>query len=492
MKKTSILIRVICALFALAMCAGCFVSCKDKTPDPTDETTVREEGTKEPAETEKEAVLDLPNDLIYDNEEITILVRHNEKEYYALEDFGKNEIQAAAYERNCAVEERLGVVFEFKDYNGFVKGATETQTAIRTSVASDKTFDIVMPNSFVGTVLITEGLYVNLADMEYLDLTQPYWWHTWTENNNINGKVFSITGDACSSTLETPQVVFYNKSYVGDYSLESPYDMMDDNRWTLDNMFAMAQSVTEDLNQDGNYDENDRYGMITNTLTISGVPTSMGIPIVSRNNDTDYEFTFVQEKTNNLVTKFRTALDNKYLHFYNSTSEQETMKALFGAERALFMWYYAGAAPDLKDTDINYGILPPPKFDADQDGYLTACTGQAACFIPVNLGDERTERAAAVLQAMGYYSYTEFTPEYFDSYLCIRSTKDEESMEVLMSLHDITYFSLTDVFTSNFKVVHMFKNCFMSDQMPQGWWQENSAENETALDALMTYYENLK
>ncbi len=488
--------RLTAIFLAVLMLVSILVGCK-KVEEDEEETSSVTTTADDGGEADKiKATLDLPEDLRYDGEEITMLIRHNEVIYHESEEGVSGDIvKSAVYDRNLAVKDRLGVTIKYENKNGFVKGAEDFQLAIRTASmsGSEGDYDLVLPNSFVGTVLITEDLYCDLQDIEYIDLDQPYWWKTWTENGTINGHTYSVTGDFNVSTLSTAQVVYFNKNLLATLpGMESPYDLMAQNNWTVSKLLEMSKAVTTDLGVAGTWDDEDRYGFVTNTLTISGVPTSCNIPNVTRTNDTTYEFTFASEKASTLVDTFRDAYSNHSLHFYNSTSEQDAMIELFSRGNVLFMWDYAGRAEKLKATSINYGILPTPKYDSDQESYMAPCTGQAACFILKTLGSERVKRAAAVLQTCGYYSHEIVTPAYFDTLLCGQATNDQQSLDVLNMLHGITYFGLTDMFTSNFSVVHWFKDCFMGTQSPQNWWAGKVDSQTTALENLISFYEGVQ
>jgi integrase len=55
---------------------------------------------------------------------------------------------------------------------------------------------------------------------------------------------------------------FFNQRLVQDYGLESPYDLLDGNRWTTDEYAKLVRAVSTDLNGDGIMDENDRFGNV--------------------------------------------------------------------------------------------------------------------------------------------------------------------------------------------------------------------------------------
>ena len=87
-------------------------------------------------------------------------------------------------------------------------------------------------------------------------------------------------------------------------------------------------------------------------------------------------------------------------------------------------------------ADMTYGIAPIPKLTREQEKYGTYIQDQVSSFgISAAIGDsERQEQAAAVLEAMTYYSYQIVRPAYYDSVLSLRFMQDPQSKDVLETM----------------------------------------------------------
>ncbi len=77
----------------------------------------------------------------------------------------------------------------------------------------------------------------------------------------MNGHVFYGVSDYM---LADPNGFLFNKDMLRDFELENPYDLVRSDDWTLEKMMSMASVVMSDLDGDGDYDENDRYGYSVN------------------------------------------------------------------------------------------------------------------------------------------------------------------------------------------------------------------------------------
>ena len=102
--------KLLIILVIVAMLAGCFTACGVTTDDPA----VTSPGATSSAETELETELVdwLPDDLHYDGDKITVISRYREgwtSGEIAVKELLSEPVNDAVYERNKAVEERLGV-----------------------------------------------------------------------------------------------------------------------------------------------------------------------------------------------------------------------------------------------------------------------------------------------------------------------------------------------------------------------------------------------
>jgi hypothetical protein len=150
---------------------------------------------------------DIPDELDFGGETVTILVR--EGELYSLE-FGVEEttgsiLNDSLYNRNRVVEEDLNIK---------IKTLVQTTSAgtyppfdfndkVRTSILSgSKDFDILASYAYYGVTLANEGLFRNLIGVPYLDFSKPWWNQNFINEVNIKNQLYFVIGDACFTSID--------------------------------------------------------------------------------------------------------------------------------------------------------------------------------------------------------------------------------------------------------------------------------------------------
>ena len=98
-------------------------------------------------------------------------------------------------------------------------------------------------------------------------------------------------------------------------------------------------------------------------------------------------------------------------------------------DRALFYGEVLSYIVNLRDMNSEFGVLPIPKFDEAQEGYITYCETLSSTSVMPNVGEP--EKAAAVLEAMAVQSYITVTPAYYEIALERKYSRDEESVEMI-------------------------------------------------------------
>ena len=102
----------------------------------------------------------------------------------------------------------------------------------------------------------------------------------------------------------------------------------------------------------------------------------------------------------------------------------------------------------LRDSDLDVGVVPLPKYDSEQDSYYSFTTGYCiTClgFPQSNTGD-RLERAAFITEALAVQSLTTVTPAYFEVCVKTRYAPDIESSGMIQIILDTIYTDLAEVY----------------------------------------------
>jgi hypothetical protein len=111
------------------------------------------------------------------------------------------------------------------------------------------------------------------------------------------------------------------------------------------------------------------------------------------------------------------------------------------------MFFSMEFLPDLREQsseDTEYGILPYPKYDENQEEYRTAdgnCTVYAA--VPKNASDP--EFSGEMLDALGAAGKSIVYPAYYITTLKGKTAQDPESVAMLDKIRDTMYFTFADV-----------------------------------------------
>jgi hypothetical protein len=110
-------------------------------------------------------------------------------------------------------------------------------------------------------------------------------------------------------------------------------------------------------------------------------------------------------------------------------------------------WFTAWAAsqvslPNYRETEIDFGILPLPKYDEQQENYLSLDWGGLMC---VPRGADK-DLAGYVTELLSYYSMETTVPAWYDIMLTGKIARDDDIVRVL----DIIYSNVVYDFGLNY------------------------------------------
>ena len=120
-----------------------------------------------------------------------------------------------------------------------------------------------------------------------------------------------------------------------------------------------------------------------------------------------------------------------------------TTKFLNGG--ALFFAEPIGSVKRLRNADFALGILPLPKYNEEQENYISyILNSPAALVVPSTNVD--TEMTGVVIENLSAESYRTVRPVYFDKTLDFKYATDERSINMLDTIFENGNFDLTVVF----------------------------------------------
>lgn len=424
MKRKLSLLLILTML--LASC-GSTTTVDDSTESNSDTTAVDET-------TETKLTADLP-DVRYDDTTITYLTADPYVDHFRLiTELTGEALNDAAFNRNLAVSDRLGVEFDAVQVDvGNVMSTLQNAIA-----AGDTTYDYVFPHATFGVPgMVSSGLLYNVYDLPTIDLTKPWWNRSMTDALSVGDTAYYLSGDIVM-TWQGMLAIVFNKDYLVNYNIdEDLYQLVRDGKWTYDKMLSLIDGVGMDLDGDGEMTKADQYGMLGNRNTGYGTVIGCGQPLTTRDANGYPVLSQNTERMISIVEKYYAMVNSSdtWMDEYSSGSYATSVyrDILIGGRAFLTELDIGGLYSYLREIEFDFGILPPPKFDEDQQNYQIFC-GAGLIGVPVNTPD--VDMAGTVLEALAYYSYEYVRPAFFDVVLENKAVRDADSYEMITLMHE--------------------------------------------------------
>lgn len=431
--KTSAAILVIYLITAL------FISCADSGLTQAGVTT-EPDATTQPEETQLS--YDYP-DADYEGYEFMFLGQSECNWANCIvvpEELNGELINDALYNRNKAAEERLNIKISF--YGAATKESISPELA-KTITAADDVYDAVFfPQDEISGSL-TKGYFINLAELEPLALDQPWWDNIVIEMGTIDNKLYFASSDISLFPFEATWVVYFNETMMDNLSLEYPYGLAENGKWTIDRLTEYAKAAMN-LNGDASYAYNTagsaQYGVTSHSQFMQVLLIGSRETLISKDENGLPYFSGDNERFYNIISKIvaLTGIPGQYTDRANMklNNAENSLSTEFKNSRFMFLSETLGHISNLRDFDDEFGVLPAPKFDEEQPGYnsMIATWGTLLTVIPVTATD--SERTATILDLMSYQSYVSLMEPYYDTYLTQKGARNNESAEMLSIIRD--------------------------------------------------------
>ncbi len=496
MKKILILCLV------LSMLLSTLAACKKNTNDPATDTGATEAptgeveldtGDQEP-ETDEwgRPVLEssLPDDLNYNNETVTIVVRSSRKDRF-LGDSSKeaNAIDQELFRRNAYVEEKLKIVLDYKVVEQKSSDTTTFDTAVKTFLTGNGDIDIITSYAYFVPNLAIAGCFKNLNDINMLDMTSIAWNANFAEAVAYDGALYFNVGDFSLDYLQQIVGIFFNKKLATDHfgSPDVLYDMVEDGTWTIDNVMTMLTDIYDDKNQNGQRDLEDLYGF---TLGATSGPceafvTGLGFNYTVKNADGEYEMFEMSTGLSDMIDKIHLFLNSDYCA-PRSIWSWANGKTSFSAQNTIFLSSSLETlTSNYSDVDFDIGFLPSFKY-RETDGYKTAA-GDSFSMQSIMANCKDPERAGAVLQCLNEVSYQDLTPAYFDVLLKVRLANDPRDAEMLQLMRDTVQLDFGRIYSAQLNRItgNVWSNFVNGNADYISWYRNHMETVRTKLDNLL-------
>lgn len=352
-------------------------------------------------------------------------------------------VNDAVFRRNRRIEEKYEVSITqtlVADPSGDLKKSVMSQEDL---------YDLAFSNVWSVGSLSAEGFVYDMNTVEYIDFSKNYWNQEVNEALTIGNSLYFTSSDFSLRDKNRVYIMVYNRDMLEKYSLGSIVDKVRDGTWTAEAMEEYAKAVTYDVNSDGKMSVEDNFGVGFDSYNgFMALMYGFGSKIVQNNNGTP-EIVMNSEKTISGIDKALAISKNGfYCNDFKGKVDYDfwsVSKNLFVNEQVMFTTSFPhGLAVYSELCDFDYGVCPFPKYDEEQEKYLSMADTQSMLFgIPVTT--PTPEFSGFMLEALSEDS-EEVLYNYYELTCKVKHTYDEDSAEMLDIIFDGIVYDLGNIY----------------------------------------------
>lgn len=481
--------RVFAILLAALMTASVLTGCGGG--ETADETAAADTAVQTESETEPEKfAADYLPQVSYDGYQYRII---SYDEYPAhVEELTGEVIDDAIFQRNTLIEETYGIeiVQELYPFTEYDKVTTLMTNAGR---AQSDDFDLATLVFRAAYYAVLEGTAPAASSLPVADLSQPWYVRSVNEGLTIDG--VTLLGFTAFDLNPGGKGLLFNRDVLTNLNLEDPYDLVDAGTWTCDTLYTMAESAISDLDGDGKMTTADRFSFITewdwmSMIAYIGTGNLLvdvidGVPVASQSEKLIDAFTKVVQYLN--IDGFM--LDT-FKEFGTAESSRIRGLELFKEGHSLFVCTGTTNLTIMGDMESDYGLVPFPKWTAEQDRYYSYLDRDAVA-LPLSCSGD-LERVCVIKEALAVESLNINHPAYYENALKNRYLRDERSLEMLEIItntvvNDLGQNPWWDIVRTPWQDTMSRKGTEFASAV-----QKNMPKSEKAIAELMEMVESLK
>ena len=332
------------------------------------------------------------------------------------------------YKRN----ERLSAMYKV-NFEQIESGKRDcANDAINLINAGDTEFQAMYMGLSDAANMAQKGYLLDMTALPNINLEGQWWTQATNKAWSIGHKQYFATGAITVVDDQAIRTMFFNKEIIAQYNLKTIYDLVDDNEWVFDKFFEYVDIAKQD-NGDGQNTVDDIFGCAAqNTL---GFMMTMGSGEMLASKDSD-DYPIIVASTN--ADRFINVVDYLSEKIAGNQGiyqgDDEVIREIFGNGRSLFYAEVLMHAQTMRQQyDISFGIIPMPKYNADQENYYQYSTGRnttVICF-PHTASGDALDMGTFMVEAMAIESVETVTPAYYEICLKGRYADDAESAAML-------------------------------------------------------------
>lgn len=355
----------------------------------------------------------------------------------------------AIYKRNRNVETRLNVVIkETRDTPENVY-----DIACQSAMADEDVYGAVWNSASYMGAMAANGYLVSSDYLSQVATEKPWWNEPVMEELSVDFQKYMLVGDLQLSYYDSHSMVGVNMELVSKINgMYDPYSLVNNGTWTVGKMLEMMTMASGDTDGNGSLTYEDRYGAALDKTAV--LPLMFGCNTNMSEKD-EYDLPYItcinNEKFYDVYTLITQSMYQRSGNTYiveDNPEDNMTDISMFKNENALFIVTTVGELEKLRSMDSEFGVLPMPKYSAEQQNYVSLLSGDDASVMGVLVSNRNFLRTSVIIENLAAESYREggVRDTYVDSVLEFRYVNDTESRKNLKNILASGTFDLCQIY----------------------------------------------
>ena len=355
---------------------------------------------------------------------------------FAPEEQNAEPIIDALYKRRLAIEERYNVQVNE------IQNASPWDSARKSILAGDALYDLlVVPISNMKD-LASQSLLADIYTIPYIKdaLDKPWWDQKLKRDLSINGKLYFQAGNIVLRDKLRVSCLYFNKDMFKSVGIEYPYQYVYEGTWTIDTLMEISKGVNADLDGNGMMDQYDQWGFMSQYEFALHLFEGSGEKMIGLDDNGVPEITINNPRALDVIQKALAVCTEPEAMFHadgikGTADVWATASEYFQDNRFMIRASVFEAVPrDLRAMPADFGVLPTPKYDKQQQNYYTYVEGSGLVIgIPTNAD---LEYSGLITESLAYESGSTLMPAFYDLCLTSKVLRDDESEGMLDIMFD--------------------------------------------------------
>ncbi len=430
MKKSMNLKKIIALMLIISMAIAALAACAGPQDDEEESDIVGED--------EIDYMDAIPDDYSLGGQTIGVLYAFHIEKTVIGEDEDLDIVYTTIYERNQKVESRLDCDIEWISTGGTVW--SDATPVIRNNVTMmDSSFQIVCSTNNTILEAGNSNLFHNLNDSAYIDIGADWWYEDAIMECSTDYYYYRfLYGDISLYALGNNGAIYYNKDlysqYVDPGNPDGPYQEVLNGTWTFEKLALAIKNSYIDLGG-----ENTIYGyhLVRHAEPLHYFPVSCGIEFYSREASGKPVITVYSDKSIEMTNKLYDLLYNNQganLYFPGQVGIESSIKRFHDG---IYVFEFGSImdmiSENMREMEDTYGVLPYPKWDENQEQYITMNANGAALYGCTRNADIDfvNEEASAVIEALASESYRSVLPAFYERAMQKAYSRDDTTSRMI-------------------------------------------------------------